>query len=199
MIKVEVTDLHGNVVNDTSDGTFAIDPPPSIEPPIDPDPPGLDKTPPTLAHIPPIKATSGEPLTLTLRISDDIQVSSAILYYRVDEGDYRTRDLTHAGGAEYYTNLLLDEPGLLEYYVKASDGVNVVKSDEYEIEVTEQQVPVQNTQNVGPNNNISLHPALLVLIVFIMALSLILNVTSRFKKPPKKKVKKRVKIKRKVK
>jgi hypothetical protein len=117
----------------------------------------------------------------------------------MDDGDYKTRDLTHAGGAEYYSNLQLDETGMLEYYVKASDGVNVVKSDIYKIEVTEQQLPEQPVQDVGPNNDVSLHPAILVLIVFVMVLSLILNVTSRMRPPPKKVNKRVKKVKRKVK
>jgi len=91
---------------------------------------GIDAVPPVISHSPLTSAKEGQILRVEADVSDDIQVRSVKLFYRVG-GDrwYSSLDMDHTG-ERYYSTVPWDHVTLsgLEYYIEASDGYNISRS-----------------------------------------------------------------------
>jgi hypothetical protein len=126
--------------NDTSDnqnltGNYTID----IQ--------AADTTAPTITHTPVESATADKEVSIEATITDDVSVESATLYYR-KEGDTTYTHITMSVSGDTYTATIPDSAVTtdgVEYYISATDGVNVATSpatspttSPHEIEVTEE-------------------------------------------------------------
>lgn len=88
-----------------------------------------DHTPPTLTHEPVSRIVEGQPLTLTVRASDDMGLDRVRLFYRVDALSEFREALFQAIDHDRY-EVVLDADELLgirlDYYVEAIDKVGHV-------------------------------------------------------------------------
>ncbi|MDR2877209.1 MAG: hypothetical protein LBV36_04110 [Chromatiales bacterium] len=88
-----------------------------------------DIDPPTVAHTPPEKFSSGETLRILARVTDEMGVDEVVLFYRsAGEISYRQMPMVSASGSSLYSAILPDDVGpRIEYYIQASDTAgNVV-------------------------------------------------------------------------
>lgn len=96
----------------------------------------IDTIAPTISHTPVTAAPSGLPLTLVADVTDNVAVTSVTLFHRRGgTSDYNSRAMTKTTGDRYTATLegsLLVSPGV-EYYIQASDGVNVVRNGRPEL------------------------------------------------------------------
>ena len=101
--------------------------------------------------------------------------------------------LTPLDGMVYLTTIDLEGASTLQYYIKASDGTNEAETNVYSVEVTGTQTQPKDGTNADDGNWVTLHPAILVIILFALALSVIFNLTNgrRLKKMKKRRVKKK--------
>ncbi|MDP6275165.1 MAG: hypothetical protein QF883_02770, partial [Candidatus Poseidoniia archaeon] len=124
LIRITATALDGSTVQDTSDGTFSIDPPEFWQTgdgeTIDTEPPVI-----TLFALP--EAIAGEPLTVRAEVSDETAVTQVALRYTATDGEPVTVAMSPAGNGVWEVVLLPTE-GSLELAVIASDGTNVVET-----------------------------------------------------------------------
>ena len=84
----------------------------------------MDTMAPNIYHSPVRTAYTGQKLIISATITDNLQISSATLYYRVVGGEWKTYEMYH-NNSRYYgivgaENISLDG---LEYYIDAFDGV----------------------------------------------------------------------------
>ncbi len=138
LIRITATALDGSTVQDTSDGTFSIDPPEfwqsSDGETIDTEPPVI-----TLFALP--EAIAGEPLTVRAEVTDETAVTQVALRYTAADGEPVTVAMSPAGNGVWEVVLLPTE-GSLELAVIASDGTNVVETEAMTLEVTAGAAPV---------------------------------------------------------
>jgi hypothetical protein len=129
LIRITATALDGSTVQDTSDGTFSIDPPEFWQ--ID-DGDSEDTEPPVITMFPLGTATAGEPITIRAEVSDETSVTQVALRY----GDTEpvTVAMSPAGNGVWEVTLLPVE-GELELVVIASDGTNVVETQSQTLSV----------------------------------------------------------------
>jgi hypothetical protein len=124
LIRITATALDGSTVQDTSDGTFSIDPPEFWQTgdgeTIDTEPPVI-----TLFALP--EAIAGEPLTVRAEVSDETAVTQVALRYTAADGEPVTIAMSPAGNGVWEV-VLLPAEGNLELAVIASDGTNVVET-----------------------------------------------------------------------
>ncbi|MBD3179326.1 MAG: hypothetical protein GF417_06830, partial [Candidatus Latescibacteria bacterium] len=89
-----------------------------------------DSVPPVISHIPAGSAPEGCAVIIEAAITDDEEVESAALYYRIQgESSYQKEDFTGGFEDRYYAQLpaaMVTEGVVVEYYIRASDGINQV-------------------------------------------------------------------------
>jgi subtilisin family serine protease len=86
-----------------------------------------DWVPPVVKHEPVGASNSGQPLSICATVTDDVQVASVVLYYRLGgQGAFQTQTMEHVAGDQYCTTLgeFVLIPPVLEYYIQAHDGAN---------------------------------------------------------------------------
>ena len=129
LIRITATALDGSTVQDTSDGTFSIDPPEFWQ---TDDGDSEDTEPPVITMFPLGTATAGEPVTIRAEVSDETAVTQVALRY----GDTEpvTVAMSPAGNGVWEVTLLPVE-GELELVVIASDGTNVVETQSQTLSV----------------------------------------------------------------
>ncbi|MDP6363729.1 MAG: integrin alpha [Candidatus Poseidoniia archaeon] len=131
LIRITATALDGSTVQDTSDGTFSIDPPEFWQ---TGDGETIDTEPPAITLFAPGEATSGEPLTVRAEVSDETAVTQVALRYTAGDGEPVTVAMSPAGNGVWEVTLLPAE-GALELAVIASDGSNVVETPSQSLSV----------------------------------------------------------------
>ncbi len=117
----------------------------------------IDTIAPVIDHTPVTSAPPGLALTLNADVTDNVAVQSVTLFYRALGGTiYSSRALVKTTGNRYAATLegsLLVSPGL-EYYIQASDGINLTRSGRpdypYQIIVVDRPVVTVVTPNHGP-------------------------------------------------
>jgi len=82
-----------------------------------------DDQPPVIQHTPVKEAWSGEKIPINARITDDIGVRSATLYYRQKGTDTWRSVLMKNNGTQYTAEIPSEDvvPGVIEYYIQAED------------------------------------------------------------------------------
>ncbi|BDU50505.1 carboxypeptidase regulatory-like domain-containing protein [Haliovirga abyssi] len=68
-------------------------------------------------------------------ITDNEIVKDAKLYYTVNNGNINSFDLTKDVNGEYVKEFTLNDAGTLTYYIEASDGANITKTETKTIEI----------------------------------------------------------------
>ncbi|TZE82555.1 S-layer homology domain-containing protein [Calorimonas adulescens] len=103
--------------------------------------PPEDTTPPVITHTPVTEGEAGTDITINAVITDDLNIPTAKLYYRVkDSQDFTSIDMTATG--TNYTAIIPGEvitTSGIEYYIEASDGKNTARKPEtgaYSINIT---------------------------------------------------------------
>jgi hypothetical protein len=129
LIRITATALDGSTVQDTSDGTFSIDPPEFWQ---TDDGDSEDTEPPVITMFPLGTAVAGKPVTIRAEVSDETAVTQVALRY----GDTEpvTVAMSPAGNGVWEVTLLPVE-GELELVVIASDGTNVVETQSQTLSV----------------------------------------------------------------
>ena len=125
LIRITATALDGSTVQDTSDGTFSIDPPEFWN--TGDDGGTVDTEPPVITLFALPEAVAGEPLTIRAEVSDETAVTQVALRYMAGDGEPVTVAMSPAGNGVWEVVLLPTE-GSLELAVIASDGSNVVET-----------------------------------------------------------------------
>ena len=138
LIRITATALDSSTIQDTSDGTFSIDPPEFWQTGDDGE--TADTEPPLITLFPPGKATAGEPLTIRAQVSDETAVTQVALRYTTGDGEPVTVAMSPAGNGVWEVVLLPTE-GNLELAVIASDGTNVVETEATTLEVAAGAAP----------------------------------------------------------
>ncbi|MDY2879859.1 MAG: dockerin type I repeat-containing protein [Candidatus Borkfalkiaceae bacterium] len=84
----------------------------------------MDTMAPNIYHSPVRTAYTGQKLIISATITDNLQISSATLYYRVVGGEWKTYEMYH-NNSRYYGIVGAESISLdgLEYYIDAFDGV----------------------------------------------------------------------------
>jgi len=103
-----------------------------------------------ITHTPLTSALPGLSVSLSASITDNVGVSSAMLYYRnIGTTVYTSVSMTRTTGNNYSTTLsgsLITSPGF-EYYISATDGINTTSAGraEYPYQVIVVDKPVITT------------------------------------------------------
>jgi len=160
LIRITVSGLDGNIYEDTSDGTFSIDPPEFWQSSDDGD--TEDTEPPVITLLPLPAATAGEPLRVRAEVSDETAVTQVALRYRAGDGEPVTVAMSPAGDG-LWELVLLPEAGNLEITIIASDGQNVVESQSLSI-------MVHSRTGESPEGAPGISPALLLFCVGVTLL-----------------------------
>ncbi|NCC35499.1 MAG: serine protease, partial [Chloroflexia bacterium] len=119
----------------------------------------LDTIAPVLQHTPITSAAPGLPLTLVADVTDNVAVQSVTLFYRALGGaTYSNRAMIKTVENRYAATLegsLLVSPGI-EYYIQASDGVNLTRSGRADLPhqtvVVDRPVVTDVTPSRGPTS-----------------------------------------------
>ncbi len=121
-----------------------------------------DPTAPTITHTPVESATADKEVSIEATITDDVSVDSATLYYR-KKGDTIYTSITMSVSGDTYTATIPDSAVTtdgVEYYIRATDGVNVATSpaanpttSPHEIEVVDNEDPVADAGPDQMNND----------------------------------------------
>lgn len=127
-----------------------------------------DSQAPSLYHTAVTEAYAGSNLVITATITDNVGITSATLYYRVKgTTDWQSTSMTHLNSA--YSGIIdasyITSAGL-EYYISATDGINVVTSGTPEAPhfVTYKSGVTQNQKgDVDGDGMITVKDALMVL------------------------------------
>lgn len=127
----------------------------------------LDTILPVITHTPLTSALPGLSVSLSASITDNVGVSSAMLYYRnIGTTVYTSVSMTRTTGNNYSTTLsgsLITSPGF-EYYISATDGINTTSAGRaeypYQVIVVDKPVittisPVQGPASGGTTVTIS--------------------------------------------
>lgn len=128
----------------------------------------LDTMAPDIYHTPVRSAFAGNNLVINATISDNVNIESATLYYRV-KGTGKWKETAMAAGNDKYFAVISAENVTtegLEYYISATDGINVTErgSAEEPYEVLVQKTVGKNEfGDVDGNGMIELKDALMVL------------------------------------
>lgn len=131
-----------------------------------PVPPVAKNDPPSIKHTPVTEITdSTKDFNISSVITDDTKVISAKLYYKAgkDTG-FTSTDLTDNGSGTYngtipYTSLWDDK---VIYYIEASDGTNVTKTDQYTANISkgsydDQKQPALLITELLPDSKININ------------------------------------------
>ena len=140
LIRITVSGLDGNTYEDTSDGTFSIDPPEFWQPDeIE----IVDETPPTIVFNGFEGAKAGIPYSIRAIVEDDNLVTQVFLSYSLNEEDYVSVAMSPMGD-NLWEVVIIPLTGNMTMKVIASDGQNIVESDEQYLEVESQSSSSQN-------------------------------------------------------
>jgi hypothetical protein len=169
LIRITASGLDGNTYEDTSDGTFSIDPPEfwqTDETEI------VDETPPTIVFNGFEGATAGIPYSVRAIVEDDNLVTQVFLSYSYNEEDYVSVAMSPIGD-NLWEVVIIPLTGNLTMKVLASDGQNIVESDEQYLEVQSQNI--QDTNSETSNGLVNAG------IVSLSLLGIVYYITSRQK------------------
>lgn len=128
----------------------------------------LDTMAPDIYHTPVRSAFAGNNLVINATISDNVNIESATLYYRVKGAEKWKETAMAAGNDKYFAVISAENVTTegLEYYISATDGINVTErgSAEEPYEVLVQKTVEKNEfGDVDGNGMIELKDALMVL------------------------------------
>ncbi|MUK90344.1 metallophosphoesterase [Ornithinibacillus sp. L9] len=106
-----------------------------------------DMTPPVIEHEPVVQADAFSSITIEAEITDEIAIPSATVYVKGEGAEYRS--LAMSASSSDPTRYQVEIPGMyvaedLTYYIEATDGVNVERTEEYVIEVVTIDVDTQS-------------------------------------------------------
>ena len=118
----------------------------------------IDTIAPVIVHTPVTTAPPGLPLTLNADVTDNVAVQSVTIFYRdLGAPTYSSRAMVKTTDDRYAVTLegsLLVSPGI-EYYIEASDGINITRSGRpdypHQIVVVDRPVVTIVTPNHGPS------------------------------------------------
>lgn len=84
----------------------------------------LDMTDPVIVHTPIAGILTGQPLSVSAEVTDNVKVESVTLYTRVQGTSAWTETrMTNTTGNLWYANLVVNGAKPVEYYISATDGV----------------------------------------------------------------------------
>jgi hypothetical protein len=138
-----------------------------------------DTTKPTIIHTPITNVDTGEPLSISAKITDNNEVTEANLFYRkIGETEYTEIEMTNTFGDEWAAEIPSSDITTqgTEYYIFATDGVNDAKEpsgNPFSVNVKDEGGREEDSQ------------FLILLIVIIIIVSLILIVFFLMKKKGK--------------
>lgn len=121
---------------------------------------GPDTVAPTIVHNAVLTANTGIDYNISALVTDDRNIASVKVYYRtVGQTDYKTIDMKpDASIANTFTATIpkeeLDTKGL-EYYIEASDGTNIYKTDSgnpYSVAVSDEDITGPEITSITPDN-----------------------------------------------
>ncbi len=104
LIRITATALDGSTVQDTSDGTFSIDPPEFWQTGDDGE--TADTEPPLITLFALPEAIAGEPLTVRAEVSDETAVTQVALRYTTGDGEPVTVAMSPAGNGVWEVVLM---------------------------------------------------------------------------------------------
>ncbi len=119
---------------------------------------------PVITHTPITDSDSFSPITIQAEVTDNMAVPFATLYYKKeDEQKFTSLAMNASSDPASYTAEIIgtNVDSNITYYIEASDGINTVKTEEYEITVKKEAVDytkipaflvteiVPDTANVG--------------------------------------------------
>ena len=116
----------------------------------------LDTIPPVITHTPVTSAQPGLPLTISANVTDNVSVKGVTIFSRaMNTTNYTSQTMILTTGNLYAATIagsLLVAPGI-EYYIQATDGINVVSSGRpeapYPVVVNDQPVITAITPTLG--------------------------------------------------
>ena len=91
----------------------------------------MDIVEPTIVHSPITYSEPEELITISAKITDNFKIETAELFYKYsDEGEWQSKEMMDWPDSEYraYISANLVREGVIQYYIKASDGFNTVYS-----------------------------------------------------------------------
>ncbi len=84
----------------------------------------LDMTKPVIVHTPIASVLTGQPLSVSTEVTDNVKVDSVTLFTRVQGTSAWTETrMTNTTGNLWYANLVVNGAKPVEYYISATDGV----------------------------------------------------------------------------
>jgi len=91
----------------------------------------MDIVEPTIVHSPITYSEPEKLITISAKITDNFKIETAELFYKYsDEGEWQSMEMMDWPDSEYraYVSADLVREGVIQYYIKASDGFNTVYS-----------------------------------------------------------------------
>ena len=91
----------------------------------------MDIVEPTIVHSPITYSEPEKLITISAKITDNFKIETADLFYKYsDEGEWQSKEMMDWPDSEYraYISANLVREGVIQYYIKASDGFNTVYS-----------------------------------------------------------------------
>ncbi|PMC37586.1 metallophosphoesterase [Bacillus sp. UMB0899] len=119
---------------------------------------------PVINHTPIAESDAFSPITMQAEVTDNIAVPFATLYYKKEgEQNFTSLAMSASSDSASFTAEIIgtNVDANITYYIEASDGINTVKTEEYEIKVKKEDVDytkipaflvteiVPDTANVG--------------------------------------------------
>ncbi|MFD2043769.1 lamin tail domain-containing protein [Ornithinibacillus salinisoli] len=106
-----------------------------------------DTTPPVIVHEPVVEAEAFSSVTIEAEITDETAIPSAKLYVKSEETEYRS--LTMSPDSSDPNRYHVEIPGMyvaddLTYYIEVTDGINMVQTEEYVINVVTNDIDTQS-------------------------------------------------------
>jgi hypothetical protein len=132
-----------------------------------------DTTPPTITHTPETEGTEDKELVITTEITDDVEVTDVILFYRTSgETDYMQIEMTNTDGDTWTTEIpsyAVTTSGV-EYYIFATDGVNDATDPETDAQENPHQVEIKGEEKEEDESDSSWLLLLILIIVVVIVL-----------------------------
>jgi hypothetical protein len=135
----------------------------------------IDTSPPVIIHTPPESLETDNPQTFTATVYDNFDADDPVLYYRTSEAqDYQKVPMLYSNG-QFQAGLSIENPDEdLYYYIQASDGANIVESEQYRIS-TQAEGKTSDLSWIEDINSEQMASLGLIILIIILLTSLILN------------------------
>lgn len=83
----------------------------------------LDMTKPVINHTQIASILTGQSLSVSAEVTDNVKVDSVTLHTRVQGGSWTDTKMVNTNGSLWYANLVVNGTKPIEYYISATDGV----------------------------------------------------------------------------